>query len=173
MALPFILILVRLLNIIPNYFRARSLNLPIYVSLITWQNPIWTLVHSYFLWLSNIPFPPFNGIKYSYLGWANDDKGRTHVEVGDAFCVVSPYRLEIFCAEPSVCLELAQKWKVWTKAPEVYGKSLRFSEYSSRDLKPRLESHIIETLSSTVCILPQHPPCPLPAPRRTLLSRVD
>lgn len=120
LALPFTFLLIRLLKIFPHYLRARSLNLPIYVSIITWQDPIWTLIHSYFLWLSNLPFPPFDGIKYSWLGWTDVDKGRTHTEIGNAFCVVSPSRLEIFCAEPAVCLELTQKWKVWTKSREIY-----------------------------------------------------
>ena len=126
LALPFILISIRLLKIIPKYLQARSLSLPIYVSLITWQDPIWTLIHSYFLWLSVIPFPPFNGIKYSYFGWTDVDKGRKHTEVGNAFCMVSPHRLEIFCAEPLVCLEMTQKWKVWTKSPELYESTYPF-----------------------------------------------
>lgn len=66
------------------------------------------------------PHPPFSGLTYSYLGWTALDKGRTHQRLGNAFTFVSPNHLEIFCAEPAVCLEVTQKWRVWTKAPELY-----------------------------------------------------
>jgi cytochrome P450 len=118
--LPALLISTQLLKIRKKYLQAQSLGLPVFISVSTWQNPIWALLHPYFLWMQHLPFGLVKGVKYSYFGWTDVDKGRTHVELGNAFCVVSPNRLEIVCAEPTVCMEVLQKWRVWTKSKEVY-----------------------------------------------------
>ena len=79
------------------------------------------LIYPYFLWLQYLPFGLGRGIKYSYFGHSDIDKGKQHLEVGPVFCIVGPSRLEIMCAEPSALLDMMQKWRVWTKSQELYG----------------------------------------------------
>jgi cytochrome P450 len=117
---PFLVLVYRCLKLVPQYIQARKLDLPIFVSLFTWQDLIWGLMHPYFLWLEHLPFGLGKGVKFSYFGWTVSDRADTHLELGNAFCIVSPNHLEIVCAEPSVSEEVTQKWRFWTKSPELY-----------------------------------------------------
>lgn len=108
----------RFLNFIRNYLEARRIGLPILLSPVSWQDPLWPLIGPQLEPLKNLPLCGW--ITYSSIGWTLHDRYKTHERLGPVFAIVSPRKTDIFVCDPETCKELLSSWRVWVKPPDVY-----------------------------------------------------
>lgn len=84
-----------------NYMTALRIGLPVVVSLISPDNPLWialqTSAGSVF---RHLPFDAFSLTRHTRLGWEFHDRYAMHQRLGDAWLLVTPARNWLFIANP-------------------------------------------------------------------------
>ncbi|KAK1978869.1 cytochrome P450 [Colletotrichum cereale] len=98
-----------------NYQAAKNLGIPILVSPVSWQNPLWMLFgETIGRHLQRLPFCQW--ALYSRFGWQMQDKYRMHSELGPALVIVSPSNNEIVISDPAAALQILHKWRHFPKS---------------------------------------------------------
>lgn len=107
----------RMKRFVRNYKVARELRIPILLSPVSWQDPLWMLLGEKIgRFLERLPFCEW--ALYSRFGWQMHDKYHVHERLGPAFVLVSPAKNEMFIADPSAALEVLTQWKKYPKSAE-------------------------------------------------------
>ncbi|KAK1973703.1 cytochrome P450 [Colletotrichum cereale] len=124
--LPVILFLCgsRLWSFLRNYQTAKDLQIPILVSPISWQNPLWML-------LGETIGRPLQCLPFCRrFGWQIHDKYLMHEHLGPVFVIVSPSDNEIVISDPTTALEILHNWRHFPKSPvqthmfEIFGPNV-------------------------------------------------
>lgn len=103
-----------------NYIAARRIGLPIIVTPLSWQDPVWMLVAPKFAWLERLPFGLGSWYRYSYLGWNLYDRYDTHKRLGGAFTIVSPQQNEVILCHTSNLRQIMHKYHKWQRPRVLY-----------------------------------------------------
>jgi cytochrome P450 len=119
---PLYILLTRTLSLYRNYTTARLLGIPIILSPVSWQDPLWLPLQPLFKPLTRLPLPKAwtRWITFSTLGWALEHRYHPHAELGPLFAIVSPRKTEFALADPVAGEEVLAQWKTWTKSEELY-----------------------------------------------------
>ena len=110
----------QLANLIQNYRIARRLRLPILITPVSWQNPLWVLVGRRFSFLKSLPFNLGAWTQYSLLGWQMHDNYHMHEKLGPAFVIVSPQKNVIIVGDAETASDVLTNWRSYVKANDLY-----------------------------------------------------
>lgn len=102
-----------------NYQAALKSDLPIIISPVTPLNPFWVLFRRFerfrkLEWLGRFT-------RYTYFGWAFDDKYAIHEELGGAFIIVTPTINEMVVADADAVNTMLANKKDFIKGGAMYG----------------------------------------------------
>lgn len=104
-----------------NYVKACTLNVPVIISPIAPNNPLWIFIHQYLKpYLKSSPLDITGFTRYIYYGWAYDDKYRTHEKLGPAFVVVNPSTVELYIANGEAIDSIFTRAKDFPKPVALY-----------------------------------------------------
>lgn len=82
-----------------NYAKASKLGLPLVVSPITPDDPLWIACQTAFgSILRRFPFAASSLARHCRLGWEFHDRYQTHARLGDAWILVTPVRNWLYVA---------------------------------------------------------------------------
>ena len=74
-----------------NYRRARAMKVPLIRIPVSPLNTFWIVIAPLVFWiLDRLPFPDGNFNRYARYGWHFRDKAASHVQMGDAWAIVTP-----------------------------------------------------------------------------------
>jgi Cytochrome P450 len=108
-----------ILNLLKNYIKSRTIDLPIIINPIGIFNPIWILTHKPLLPLiKSLPFGLGDWIVYS--GFVSVFKNRysLHEKHGPAYLLVTPSEIALFVDNPELAEEILAKRKDLIKPNE-------------------------------------------------------
>lgn len=118
------LILRNLISLLANYQSARQIGLPIIISPIFSLNPFWILLHRctpILPFLKSLPFHLGKWARCNYIGWQFAEKHALHKELGDAFLLVSPSKIELMVADADAVNVILGRRKEYIKPAMMYG----------------------------------------------------
>ena len=109
--------------LLANYWKIRHIGLPIRIIPISPENPLWMIVDkSVFIPLfEQIPFGTGNFTRYNWRGWEFKDKARSHLEMGDAFVVVTPGRNWFYLCNAEALSDVFQRRSHFPRPLEIFG----------------------------------------------------
>ena len=113
-----------LTSLFANYQSARQIGLPIIISPIFSLNPFWILLHRCTPILPVLNALPFNWGKWArcnYIGWQFTEKHALHKDLGDAFLLVSPSKIELMVADADAVNVILGRRKEYIKPAMMYG----------------------------------------------------
>ena len=110
-----------LTSLLQNYRKAKRVGLPVLVTPITLNNPIWLLSSSYIEpILKRIPFGLTNFVHYSTQAWTFNDKYYLHAKYGAAFIIVSPDVIQVILADAAAAEDVFSRRKAFIKDSATY-----------------------------------------------------
>ncbi|PVH92684.1 cytochrome P450 monooxygenase-like protein [Periconia macrospinosa] len=110
LVIPVGLLLSSLWGLYRNYRAARLLGIPILILPVSLSNPIWMLLVRHLIPLANrIPFGSGYFTRFCYTGWEFKDRGRAHLEYGDAFVTVTPGKNWIYVCDANVVSDIIRR----------------------------------------------------------------
>ena len=123
---PFLLIGVRILKWVRNYFRARSYGLPIIFLPVSFNEPLWMLFRPLFAWVQYLPLGLGNWYLYTTMGWPTEDGNRTSLRLGENFVLCSPVDNVVVTCEPAVASSVWEEKKYIWRVPESQSQLFTF-----------------------------------------------
>ena len=96
-----------LYTLLRNYRQASKLGVPLVVTLISPDNPLWIALQSSLPTLfRKVNFASIDHLRYCRLGWEFKDRYVTHERLGDAFMVVTPAKNWLLVGNASAAYEI-------------------------------------------------------------------
>ena len=107
------------LNLLRNYFKVRSIGLPIIINPIRILDPIWMLTHKRLLPLiKSLPFGLGEWIVYSGFVSVFTNRSKLHQKNGPGYLLVTPKEICFFVDDPELVEEILNKRKDFIKPDE-------------------------------------------------------
>lgn len=99
-----------------NYSKASKLGLPLVVTPITPDNPLWIALQTAFgNVLHYFPFDTFSFTRHCRLGWEFHDRFKTHNRLGDAWILVTPAKNWLYIANAAAVVDMLGRGKDFTR----------------------------------------------------------
>ncbi|KAI0006870.1 cytochrome P450 [Xylariaceae sp. FL0662B] len=109
------------LCLLRNYFTARKVGVPIRVIPISHGNPFWMIVDKKVLSIvKRLPFGSGSFTRYNWRGWEVEDRCRSHLEMGDAYMLVTPDKNWLYLCNPETLMEVFRRRTDFPRPLEVY-----------------------------------------------------
>jgi hypothetical protein len=90
-----------------NYVKASRLGLPLVLSPITPDNPLWIALQTAFGGiLRYFPFAASSFTRHCRLGWEFHDRFQTHARLGDAWMLVTPAKNWLYVADAEAVTDI-------------------------------------------------------------------
>jgi hypothetical protein len=100
-------VLYKVYSVYLNYTKASKLGLPLVVSPITPDDPLWIALQTAFgSILRHFPFAATSFTRHCRLGWEFHDRYQTHARLGDAWILVTPVRNWLYVANPAAVINI-------------------------------------------------------------------
>ena len=100
-------VLYKVYSVYINYTKASKLGLPLVVSPITPDDPLWIALQTAFGGiLRHFPFATTSFTRHCRLGWEFHDRYQTHARLGDAWILVTPVRNWLYVANPAAVINI-------------------------------------------------------------------
>ncbi|WDK14856.1 cytochrome P450 [Colletotrichum graminicola] len=116
-------------SLLRNYQAAKHLQIPIIITPVSWQQPLWMLLgETVGRPIQRLPLCRWS--LYSRFGWQMYDKYRLHANLGPVFVIVSPADNEVVVSDPEVATRILHKWRqfpksaIQTKVFEIFGPNV-------------------------------------------------
>ena len=111
------------LALINNVRRARSMKVPLVVVPISPMNILWIVIEPlFFKVLDSLPFKFGNFSRYGRRGWHFHDKAASHVELGDAWALVTPRETFLNICDPEAINEIFARRQDFIRPTQLYRK---------------------------------------------------
>lgn len=106
-----------------NYLKARQIGLPLRFIPISPENPLWMIVDkSVFIPLfERLPFGTGSFTRYNWRGWEFKEKARSHLEMGDAFVIVTPGRNWFYLCNAEALIDVFHRRDDFPRPLELFG----------------------------------------------------
>lgn len=112
------------LALINNVRRARSMNVPLVVVPISPMNILWIVFEPLvFKFLDSLRFQFGSFSRYGRRGWHFHDKAATHVEMGDAWALVTPRETFLHICNPEAINEIFARRQDFIRPAQLYRES--------------------------------------------------
>ncbi|OSS45979.1 hypothetical protein B5807_08323 [Epicoccum nigrum] len=105
---------IRLTKWVRNYISARSLDLPVVLVPVSFNEPLWMLFRPLFAWVPRLPLNLGAWYLYTTMGWPTEDGARSVRLYGENFVLCSPADNILVTSEPAVVD------KVWTEPRDLW-----------------------------------------------------
>ena len=106
-----------------NYLKVRHIGLPLRVIPISPENPLWMIVDKkIFIPLFNrLPFGTGSFTRYNWRGWEFKDKANSHLEMGDAFVIITPGRNWFYLCNAEALVDIFHRRDDFPRPLEIFG----------------------------------------------------
>jgi hypothetical protein len=111
-----------------NYYQARKIGIPLIILPIDSGNPVWMSVDTIILpFFKRIPFGSGNFTRFNWRGWEIQDRFRAHLELGDAFVLVTPGRNWLQLCNAEALADVFQRRDDFVRPIEMLGMLVMLS----------------------------------------------
>ena len=106
-----------------NYRKIRHLGVPFRIIPISPENPIWMIVDKkiFIPFFERLPFGTGSFTRYNWRGWEFKDKASSHLDMGDAFFIVTPGRNWFYLCNPEALADVFQRRIDFPRPLEIFG----------------------------------------------------
>lgn len=112
------------MTLVINLRRAKSMDIPLIVMPVSQMNVLWLLIEPLVFWaLDFIPFWFDNFKRYGPRGWYFQDKATSHMELGDAFAIVTPREVFLHISDPIAVNDIFARRQDFIRPVELYSKA--------------------------------------------------
>lgn len=99
-----------------NHSKASKLGLPLVITPITPDNPLWIALQTAFgSILRYFPFDALSFTRHCRLGWEFHDRYKTHSRLGDAWILVTPAKNWLYVANAASIVDMFGRGKDFTR----------------------------------------------------------
>lgn len=103
-----------------NYWRAQKLGVPLVLIPISTMNILWIILQPPIIALIERLHGPSNFTRFSSRDWHFKEKARPHVEIGDAWAIVTPGQIWFNVADPDAIIDIFQRRTQFIRPVELY-----------------------------------------------------
>jgi hypothetical protein len=106
-----------------NLRRAQAMSVPLIVVPVSPMNVFWIVIEPMvFRILDSLPFRFGTFSRYGRRGWHFHDKAASHVELGDAFALVTPRETFLHICDPDAINEIFSRRQDFVRPVQLYSK---------------------------------------------------
>jgi hypothetical protein len=106
-----------------NYWIIRNIGLPLRVVPISPENPLWMIVDKkvFIPIFERSPFGTGSFTRYNWRGWEFKDKAQSHLEMGDAFVLITPGRNWFYLCNAEALADVFHRRVDFPRPLEIFG----------------------------------------------------
>ncbi|RAL11437.1 cytochrome P450 [Aspergillus homomorphus CBS 101889] len=107
--------------LIQNINRARKLGLPYHILPVSPVNPLWVVLEPVIFYvLDRLPFQFGRLTHYGRRGWQFKDKAQSHLRMGDAFAIATPFEVFVYICDAQAITEIINRRSDFVRPVELY-----------------------------------------------------
>jgi hypothetical protein len=110
-----------------NYWIIRNIGVPLRVVPISPENPLWMIVDKkvFIPIFERLPFGTGSFTRYNWRGWEFKDKAQSHLEMGDAFVLITPGRNWFYLCDAEGLADVFHRRVDFPRPLEIFGLEKR------------------------------------------------